>query len=266
VEDAKLIGDEFLVHCWRGGMRSANFCQFMGMAKIKTRQLKGGYKVYRQLAVESFKKPLRLFALSGYTGSGKTEILRALATEGEQILDLEKLASHKGSVFGGLMMPSQPSTEQFQNDLFEEIIRLDPSKRVWVEDESIAIGKIFLPEDFWNQMTASSLIEIGVSKEIRTERLVKEYGQSDKEKFLEAITKISKKLGGQHYKAAKEKLLDGDMSSVIDVLLNYYDKAYRNGLDKKKKRIKLFSPWNGTDVHVYARQLLKEVNALPIFA
>ena len=266
VEEAKQIGNDLLVYCWRGGMRSANFCQFMNMAKIKTRQLKGGYKTYRQYATESFKKPLRLCTLTGYTGSGKTEILRALSGAGEQILDLEMLAHHKGSVFGGLTMPPQPTTEQFQNELFEELTKLNHSKRVWIEDESVAIGKIFLPEDFWNQMTASALVEVGVSKEIRTARLVSEYGNADQEKFLEAMTKISKKLGGQHYKAAKEKLLGGDMSSVIEVLLTYYDKAYRNGLDKKKKRIKLYSPWNGTDVHVYARQLIKEVNALPIFA
>lgn len=266
IENARQIGDEFLVHCWRGGMRSSNFCQFMSMTRIKTHQLKGGYKAYRQLAFESFKKPFKLFSLSGYTGSGKSEILRALSDEGEQILDLEKIARHKGSVFGGLMMPPQPTTEQFQNDLFEEILKLDLSKRIWIEDESIAIGKIFLPEDLWKQMTRSTLLEINVSKAVRINRLVLEYGASDKEQFLEAMTKITKKIGGQHYNAAKEKLLADDMSSVIDILLTYYDKAYRNGLEKKKKRIKLYSSWNGTDVHVYARQLIKEANSIPTFA
>jgi tRNA 2-selenouridine synthase len=266
IEDSKKIGTALIVHCWRGGMRSSNFCQFMSMTRIKTHQLKGGYKAYRQEAVESFKKPLKLFSLSGYTGSGKTEILQALSGEGEQILDLEKIAHHKGSVFGGLMMPPQPTTEQFQNELFEEILKLDPSKRIWIEDESIAIGKIFLPEDLWKQMTHSKLLEINVPKEVRIKRLVNEYGASEKQKFLEAMTKITKKLGGQHYNAAKEKLLVGDMSSVIDILLTYYDKAYCNGLEKKKKRIKVFSSWNGTDVHVYAQQLIKEADMLPTFA
>jgi tRNA 2-selenouridine synthase len=265
IEDSKKIGTELIVHCWRGGMRSSNFCQFMSMTRIETHQLKGGYKAYRQVAVESFKKPLKLFSLSGYTGSGKTEILHALSEEGEQILDLEKIAHHKGSVFGGLMMPPQPTTEQFQNHLFEEILKLDCSKRIWIEDESIAIGEIFLPEDLWKQMTHSKLLEINVPKEVRIKRLVNEYGASDKQKFLEAMTKIIKKLGGQHYNAAKEKLLAGDMSSVIDILLTYYDKAYRNGLEKKQRRIKVFSSWNGTDVHVYARQLIKEANMLPTF-
>jgi tRNA 2-selenouridine synthase len=108
-------------------------------------------------------------------------------------------------------------------------------------------------------------MEINVSKEVRIARLVREYGSADTTKFLEAMSKIAQKLGGQHYNAAKEKLLTGDMSSVIDILLTYYDKSYRNGLERKKKRIKLYSSWNGTDVQVYARQLIKEVEALRTF-
>jgi tRNA 2-selenouridine synthase len=235
------------------------------MAQIKTHQLNGGYKAYRQLAVESFKTPFQFIVVGGCTGSGKTEILCALADAGEQILDLEKLANHRGSAFGGLMMPPQPSTEQFQNELFEEILKQDASKKIWIEDESLALGKIFLPQDLWKQMEVSPLIEIDVSKEVRIMRLVKEYGLADKAEFLEAMTKITKKLGGQHFNTAKEKLLSGDMSSVIDILLFYYDKAYRNSLEKKKQRIKFYSSWNGTDVHVYARQLIKEVNSISTF-
>ncbi len=262
---SRAIGDELLVHCWRGGMRSSNFCRFMEMSRIKTHQLEGGYKTYRHAAFESFKIPFRFIALCGYTGSGKSEILRAIADHGEQIIDLEKIAHHKGSVFGGLMMPPQPTTEQFQNDLFEAIMNLDPSKRIWIEDESIAVGKIFLPEDLWSRMTNSSLLEIMVQKETRIARLVAEYGMADTNDFLDAMAKIARKLGGQHFKAAKEKLLIGDLSSVIDILLTYYDKAYRNGLDKKKDRIKLYSSWNGTDVHVFARQLINQVDAVATF-
>ena len=266
IETSRQIGDELIVHCWRGGMRSSNFCRFMEMTRVKTHQLEGGYKAYRRAALESFRRPFRFIAICGYTGSGKSEILRALADHGEQILDLEKIAHHKGSVFGGLSMPPQPTTEQFQNNLFEEILKLDASKRIWIEDESIAVGNIFLPEDFWTKMTKSTLLEITVQKETRIARLVAEYGGADKNKFLEAMTKIARKLGGQHYNVAKEKLLTGDMSSVIDILLTYYDKAYRNGLEKKKTRIKLYSSWNGTDVHVYARHLINNADAVATFA
>lgn len=252
-------GKELLVHCWRGGMRSNNFCQFVGMAGMKSQALKGGYKAYRQLALEYFKKPLKMILLTGFTGSGKSDILRALKNQGEQILDLEKLASHKGSAFGGLLMPKQPTTEQFQNDLFEGILKLDLSKHVWVEDESIAIGKIFLPHDFWNTMTMSKLVQMDVSKEIRLQRLVNEYGAANRDEFLEIIGKITKKLGGQNYNAAKEKLMQGDMHSTIDILLTYYDKAYNSSIQKRKDKILSIAEWNGKDENQFAKELINSV-------
>jgi tRNA 2-selenouridine synthase len=250
-------GSEILVHCWRGGMRSSNFCQFVGMAGIKSHQLKGGYKAYRHEALESFKRPLQIVLLTGYTGSGKSEILRALKTNGEQILDLEELARHKGSAFGHLLMPPQPSTEQFQNELFEEIIKLDSSKRIWVEDESLAIGKIFLPNDFWISMMKSPLVQMDVSKDIRIQRLVSEYGAADREEFLSIMGKVVKKLGGQHYNAAKEKLLQGDMTSTIEILLTYYDKAYQNSIVKRKNKLVANISWDGVDSNTFAQAISK---------
>lgn len=247
VDQAKAVNNELIVHCWRGGMRSGNFCQFVGMAGVKTHQLKGGYKAYRNVALQSFKTPFKFVVLAGSTGSGKTEVLQALAKAGEQVIDLEDLASHKGSVFGGLLQNPQPTTEQFQNDLFEKILTLDPEKRVWIEDESVAVGKIFLPLDFWQTMGRSPVVELKVDKDVRIQRLVNEYGPADKDQFLEAMTGITKKLGGQHFKAAREKLLENDMPAVMDILLTYYDKAYRNGLEKKKNRIAGGFVWDGGD-------------------
>lgn len=258
IDRAKSVanGQEMIVHCWRGGMRSANFCQFVNMAGVKTHQLKGGYKAYRQKALDSFKAPFSFVVLAGSTGSGKTEILNALAEAGEQIIDLERLANHRGSVFGGLMQPPQPTTEQFQNDLFEAILKLDIKKRIWIEDESVAVGKIFLPLDFWQAMGRSPVVELQVDKITRIDRLVKEYGHADKEQFLEAMTGITKKLGGQHFKAAKEKLLESNMPAVMDILLTYYDKAYRNGLDKKASRVKGSFLWDGLNKNDLIGKLL----------
>ena len=246
---------EIIVHCWRGGMRSSNFCQFVGMAGIKTHQVKGGYKAYRLAALESFKKPFQFVIIGGCTGSGKSEILRALSKQGEQVIDLEKLANHKGSAFGGLMQPPQPTTEQFQNDLFEEILKLDVHKQIWIEDESIAVGKIFLPNQLWQTMCASPVVEVELDKPARIERLVNEYGRSDQEEFLKAMERITKRLGGQHFKAAKEKLLQRDMAATIDILLTYYDKAYRTGLEKKKNRIKTTMQWTGKNIDGFAETL-----------
>jgi tRNA 2-selenouridine synthase len=252
-------GAELLVHCWRGGMRSNNFSQFVSMAGVKSHTVKGGYKEYRNLALESFKKPFQIILLTGCTGSGKSEVLRALKEQGEQVLDLEDLANHKGSAFGGLLMPAQPTTEQFQNELFEEILKLDLSRRIWVEDESIAIGKIFLPTDFWQTMHQSPLVQMEVSKEVRIQRLVNEYGPADREEFLEIMGKIVKRLGGQHYNTAKEKLLLGDMASTIDILLTYYDKAYLQSIDKRRDKVRLVLPWNGKSVKEYVKSILTQI-------
>jgi tRNA 2-selenouridine synthase len=249
-------GKEVLVHCWRGGMRSNNFCQFTAMARIRSQALLGGYKAYRQMALQFFQLPLQLTILSGCTGSGKTEVLQALKAEGEQVLDLEQLANHKGSAFGALMMPPQSTTEQFQNNLFEEILKLDTTKRIWIEDESITIGKISLPLDFWKQMLISPLVQMDVSKDVRISRLVNEYGIADRNEFSLSIDKIAKRLGGQHLKAAKEKLATGDMSGTIDILLTYYDKYYLGSLDKKKERIKLKLEWDGSSVYEFVKQLI----------
>jgi tRNA 2-selenouridine synthase len=248
-------GNELLVHCWRGGMRSNNFSQFVGMAGVRTQTLQGGYKSYRQKAIESFQSPFQFTIISGYTGSGKSEILRELKNQGEQIIDLEALANHKGSAFGGLLMPAQPTTEQFQNELFEEIIGLDLNKRIWIEDESLAVGKIYLPEPFWRAMCNSAMVRIDVSRPVRVERLVKEYGPADPDEFLKAMAQITKRLGGQHFNSAKEKLTEGDMASTIDILLNYYDKTYLHGLEKNKPRVTRILEWDGKDPAEMSEQL-----------
>ena len=100
-----------------------NFSQFVGMAGIRSHVLDGGYKTYRQAALTAFKNPLPLITLTGCTGSGKSDVLRELERQGEQVLDLEALAHHKGSAFGGLLQLPQPTTEQFQNDVFEKLLR-----------------------------------------------------------------------------------------------------------------------------------------------
>lgn len=259
VDEAERISlnKELIVHCWRGGMRSSNFSQFVGMAGIKSQVLKGGYKTYRQKAHDYFKRPYKIILISGCTGSGKSEVLRTLREQGEQVVDLEGIANHKGSAFGGLMMPPQPTTEQFENILFEQLQEIDISRPVWVEDESIAVGKIFLPSDFWNNMRQSPVALLNVNKPTRVKRLVNEYGHADPEEFLNSMVKITKKLGGQHFKSAKEKLEEGDMTTVMEILLTYYDKAYLGSLDKRKPETVGEVNWNGTDPIVAAKQLVE---------
>ena len=257
---------ELLVYCWRGGMRSKNFCDFVGMAGVVTHRLEGGYKTYREKAFQAFEQPLPLLVIGGKTGSGKSEILRALELQGEQVLDLEYMANHKGSAFGGLLQEPQPTNEQFINLLFEKLRSLDLNRPIWVEDESIAIGKIFLPKTFFEQKRKAPVVQIEVDKSIRVNRLVNEYGPANREEFLAAMERITKKLGGQNFNMAKEHLLQGDMHATIDILLSYYDKAYSESLAKKSSSVQAVCSWNGSDNQALMSELKKIASEYAHFA
>ncbi|GCC52409.1 tRNA 2-selenouridine(34) synthase MnmH [Chryseotalea sanaruensis] len=251
IEQAERVsaGQEVLVHCWRGGMRSNNFCWLVSRLGVNAKPLQGGYKAYRGEVLKSFENDFNFLVVSGSTGSGKTEILQALKRQGEQIICLETLANHKGSAFGGLGLSAQPSTEQFENNLYEEIIKLDLDKRIWIEDESIAIGKIFLPQPLWKQLRSSPLVKVNVPVEVRVKRLVADYGDVSTTDLLEATQKITTKLGGQHFKAAKESLLQNDLSTTASILLTYYDKAYDKAILNRQDQIvaQLDFDWQNLD-------------------
>lgn len=251
-------GHEVLVHCWRGGMRSNNFCWLIEKIGIKARPLQGGYKAYRTKVLSSFTAPINLRVLTGSTGSGKTEILQALKAKGEQIICLESLANHKGSAFGGLGLEDQPTTEQFQNDLFEVLHTLDHQRTIWVEDESIALGKIFLPEPFWRRLRSSPVVKVDVDKQARVQRLVNEYGPIPAADLLGAMQKIVKRLGGQHFNAAREALLSGDLAVTAEILLTYYDHAYEKTLHDRVSLITRTHTWNGVSTSEIADALIAE--------
>jgi tRNA 2-selenouridine synthase len=232
---------EVLVHCWRGGMRSGSFATLLGSAGMKVSLLTGGYKAYRNHILDAFHKPLNIIILGGKTGSGKTEILYELEKQGEQILDLEGLANHKGSSFGMLGQAPQPMTEHFENMLYEKLAKLDTSRRIWIEDESRNVGCCNIPDSLWQQMRIAKTAFIDVDKQIRIERLVSEYAQFSFEELKSATDRILSRLGGQHHKAALEALQNGNFSMGTNIALTYYDKAYLHGLSKREpSKIKTF--------------------------
>jgi tRNA 2-selenouridine synthase len=223
---------QLLVHCWRGGMRSNRMAWLFEQMGLNCSVLEGGYKAYRNHILSSFTRPLNLLVLSGPTGTGKTEVLLALREMGEQVIDLEALANHKGSAFGGLGMPAQPSSEQFQNDIYHQMQELDPTKRIWIESESLTIGRAYLPVTLWNAMNAAPSVELMVPKALRVERLVKDYGKVERTLLAESIQKLQQNFGGNRVKASLELLEQGDLAAVADMLLDYYDKRYAYGRDK----------------------------------
>ncbi|MCT4600446.1 MAG: tRNA 2-selenouridine(34) synthase MnmH [Marinifilaceae bacterium] len=222
-----------LVHCWRGGMRSGSMAWLFETAGMNAYVLEGGYKAYRSFIREDFSTPKKIFILGGYTGSGKTEILHKLQKEGEQVIDLEGIANHKGSVYGGLGQEKQPTNEQFENNLWEEWNKIDISRPVWLEDESRSIGSVGINAPLYAQMLKARVIFVNIPMKVRVNRLVKEYAYFPKDKILELSERIVKKLGGNNLKELKEALDISNFDLVTEIALRYYDKAYLKGLDKK---------------------------------
>jgi tRNA 2-selenouridine synthase len=232
--------DKVLVHCWRGGMRSEFYSFLLHYYGLDPYMLIGGYKSYRQLVHTSFDKPLSLTVLSGKTGSGKTELLHRLVDKGEQVIDLEFLAKHRGSSFGSLAFEESTTQEQFENDLFELVRHFDPEKRIWVEDESRTIGDKVIPEGIWKQMALASRVVIEKSFDERLDRIVNDYGVFNKEDLKRSMLRIGKRLGPQHVKAALEFLDVNDQHSAFAIALSYYDKAYTyqlSAFDPNKSKV-----------------------------
>lgn len=222
---------EVAIHCWRGGMRSNSFADYLvdnGFEKVYV--LKGGYKAFRNYVLQFFEQPLKLKILGGYTGTGKTEILHFLEKKGQQVIDLEGLASHRGSAFGGIDLPEQPTTEQFENTLFFKIFSLNRELPIWVEDESRMVGCVSIPEAFYNQMREMTVYFLNVPVEERTKHLVATYANLTHEKLADAITRITKRLGYDNAKFAQEELEKRNYDAVVKITLVYYDKYYLKGL------------------------------------
>ncbi|MDD2636504.1 MAG: tRNA 2-selenouridine(34) synthase MnmH [Bacteroidales bacterium] len=225
---------KIIVHCWRGGMRSRSFAEHLSKNGFKeTFIITGGYKSYRNFVLNYFSNQFKLKVLGGYTGSGKTHILHDIRDTGNQIIDLEALANHKGSVFGAIGLGEQPTTEHFENLLHHNLSKLDIKKNIWIEDESISIGKVAIPIDFFTQIREAPAYFINIPKEERAKSLIKEYTNCEKEILKNAIHKIAKRLGGQDVKMALEYIEAGDFYNAALISLHYYDKAYLHGMEKR---------------------------------
>ena len=217
-----------LIHCWRGGKRSGAIHWLYNFTGIPSSRLKGGYKSYRH-AVHSFfaANQFDLRILGGYTGSGKTEILKEISKLGHQAIDLEHLAHHKGSAFGSIGEEEQPTNEQFENDLHAAFASLDISKPIWIENESRNIGKVYMPEALWVKMRNARLYHVEVDREVRLDRALSYYAsQKDIVLLKQAFEKIKKRLGGLEYQNALKALDEGELRTAASIALTYYDKSY----------------------------------------
>ena len=227
--------NKILMHCFRGGMRSESVAWLCSNYKYYVYVLKGGYKSYRRYVLDSFNKNYKIYLLTGKTGSGKTLILNKLKEFGYNIIDLEYLAKHKGSAFGGINEGEQPTQEQFENYLSNELCKCDNDKALWFEDESYLIGKIAIPKPLFNTMKEpQKIIYLNVSKENRAKYITEIYGKYDINDLEKSILKIKNRLGGERMKEALEFLHNGKIYECVLTLLYYYDKAYKLNIVEDK--------------------------------
>jgi tRNA 2-selenouridine synthase len=227
-------GKKIALHCWRGGMRSGAMAWALNLYGFDVCLLEGGYKKYRRWALDLFEEQYNLLILGGMTGSGKTRILRGLQKAGEQMIDLEELAQHQGSSYGTMNKLVQPTQEQFENELAKQLYHVDNEKPLWLEDESITIGKRVIPNTLWHQMRTAQVIAIKVPQEARVEFLLEEYGRLDKNFLIECTGRIHKRLGPEQAKNAILAIHENRMADFIKLVLVYYDKTYRACLSKRQ--------------------------------
>lgn len=267
VQEAKRLSDgkPVFVYCWRGGMRSGSVAWLLQTTGMAVVQLVGGYKAYRNHFYKLLDKhPWQLAIIGGRTGSGKTDILAQLKAKGEQVVDLEALACHKGSAFGALGQAPQPSSEHFENLIHQQFCGFSPSKTVWLEGESQGIGTCFIPLQLYGLMQKGFYINILVPKELRIERLVREYAVFPKEMLRDAVLHIKKRLGGLVAAQVLEAIDQSDFRKVADLTLNYYDKTYdyAYSVRQSEKTLQEFDHDNADKMAEGIRKMLSPVGLL----
>lgn len=255
VEQAEAIAEQtgsrtLLVHCWRGGMRSSGVAWLLDLYGFNVHTLVGGYKSFRRWSLEQFEKNYPLELIGGYTGSGKTDLLNALAKKGEAVLHLEGLAHHKGSAFGNIGQPEQPTQEHFENKLALALRTIQKSapKRIWVEDESQRIGRVNIPGALWRLMRRSVVRFLDIPFEKRLSYIVEGYGSLDAQRLSDATDRIRKKLGDKNATEAIEFIANGQITEAFDILLRYYDKLYKKSLHNREQADELIRLIEAADV------------------
>lgn len=225
-----------MVYCWRGGQRSGSFALILGQIGWRVETLAGGYKAWRGLVVrEVYDTPLRapLVVLDGNTGSAKTELLNLLPAHGLQVIDLEGLANHRGSLFGA--MGPQPSQKAFEGRLAQALAALDPARPVVVEAESSKIGNCRLPPELWKAMTQAPRVAVRAAAADRARYLVRAYGDmvEDGARLAGVIDRLrplhaAEVIGRWHEMAGAGAFAD----LAQDLMTRHYDPRYARHRDR----------------------------------
>lgn len=269
-EKAKSIEEQnkhIALFCYRGGMRSNSIAKVLDAMGIDLYLIKGGYKSYRKYVSDELSKysgKYKFIVLHGYTGTGKTKILKMLEELGEPTLDLEGLAGNAGSVFGNIMFEVESNSQKKFESLLLKKFKEIKNSYVFIESESKRIGKVVLPEFLFNDMNNGHHILIKTSLENRINNLVNDYITStscikDKE-LKEAINKLRKKMGGDKVNSLIEELDRKNYAMIAkELMINYYDPLYKYSIEKLDKYDKIIEY---TKVEQAVNELLNFVKEL----
>jgi tRNA 2-selenouridine synthase len=225
------------VYCFRGGMRSNSFAWLMNNSQLDAVILKGGYKAFRNYVLKYFEQEQKIILLGGKTGSGKTDILKKLNEQHLQIIDLERIAHHKGSAFGTINEQKQNPQQVFEHELFHQLSNIDANLFLILEDESQTIGYNKIPIGLWHQMKQATIIKLEIPFELRVQKLVEDYTTVNVEALKSCVIKIAQQLGSLNTKQCLQYLDEGNLHDVARLSLLYYDKAYEFSYKNKKQPI-----------------------------
>ncbi|WP_170517303.1 tRNA 2-selenouridine(34) synthase MnmH [Ruegeria atlantica] len=231
-----------LVYCWRGGQRSGSFTWMLQQIGWRAEVVDGGYRAYRRLVnryLYDDPLPHRLVALDGYTGTAKTDLLLQLKARGVQVLDLEDLANHRGSLLGE-MPGGQPSQKAFESALAAALCGLDPTRPVIVEAESSKIGSLILPPSLWTALRTAPRIQVSASLEARTAYLVKAYDDilSDTERLRDRLSPLRLHRGHEVVDGWLVLIDAGDKRALTRALMEqHYDPAYAKSSKTRAAKI-----------------------------
>jgi len=237
-----------LIYCWRGGMRSHGLATILSAVGWRTRLLEGGYKAFRSHLIKAFAEHLtqnefKFAILGGLTGSGKTRILTKMQELGHQVIDLEGLAEHRGSALGESTSTVQPSQKRFENLLWQELRKLDPTRPIFLESESSRIGNLQIPAALWKHMGTTPSIEVLIPRELRAEYLQQHYDHFVRDPGLlrEKLQKLRHLHGATQLQSWDDQISAGDWQGFTESILEvHYDPAYT------RSREKLFRPQAAT--------------------
>jgi len=233
-----------LIYCWRGGLRSGSMVTWLRLVGWDAQQLAGGYKAFRSHVVEQLDTlvpQLKLRVLCGATGSAKTRLLHALQQQGEQVLDLERLACHKGSLLGGLPGVAQPSQKYFETQLHQQIAGLDLARPVYVEGESPKIGRVALPLVLVQHMRQACVLEVQATAAARLAYLLADYAYlgDNAQELADKLGFLKELQGRERVGRWQAWALEGSLSPLFEELMAlHYDPQY------ERSQSRHFSQWS----------------------